>query len=84
VAKEKCASALRWWERLGQAKIAVKVDNDEHMHTIERVAQSEGLVTCIIRDAGHTQIAPGSKTVLAIGPAPDHVLKAITGKLKLL
>ena len=31
-------------------------------------ARSFGLETCLIRDAGRTQIAPGSKTVLGVGP----------------
>ena len=31
-------------------------------------ATSLGLNTHIVRDAGRTQIAPGSKTVLCIGP----------------
>ena len=30
--------------------------------------RSLGLETCLIRDAGRTQIAPGSKTVLGVGP----------------
>ncbi|CAF4618789.1 unnamed protein product, partial [Rotaria magnacalcarata] len=31
-------------------------------------AKRKGLTTCLIRDAGRTQIEPGSKTVLGIGP----------------
>jgi len=38
----------------------------------------------IVEDAGRTQIAAGSQTVLAIGPAPVKVLEEITGHLKLL
>ena len=45
---------------------------------------SIGLVAYIVEAAGRTQIAAGSKTVLAIGPAPDSVLKKLTGHLKLL
>lgn len=35
-------------------------------------------------DAGRTQIAAGSLTVLAIGPAPVKEVDAVTGHLKLL
>lgn len=35
-------------------------------------------------DAGRTQIAAGSRTVLAIGPAPVKEVDHITGHLKLL
>ena len=39
-----------------------------------------GLVTYIVADAGRTQIAAGSQTVLAIGPATAKLLEYITGK----
>jgi PTH2 family peptidyl-tRNA hydrolase len=38
----------------------------------------------MVADAGRTQIAAGSRTVLAIGPAPNAALNEITGHLKLL
>lgn len=67
-----------------QAKVAVKVDNDEALFELARMAQLKGLVTYIVEDAGRTQIAAGSKTVLAIGPAPVSVFEGLTGHLKLL
>ena len=33
-----------------------------------------GLEVCLIRDAGRTQIAPGSKTVLGVGPGNFLIL----------
>jgi peptidyl-tRNA hydrolase, PTH2 family len=38
----------------------------------------------VIADAGRTQIASGSLTVLGIGPAPKGVVDGVTGQLKLL
>ena len=35
---------------------------------LARKGRSIGLEVCLIRDAGRTQIAPGSKTVLGVGP----------------
>ena len=37
-----------------------------------------------VEDAGRTQIAAGSQTVLAIGPAPVKIIDQITSHLKLL
>ena len=46
-------------------------------------AMSIGVNAAIIHDAGRTQIAAGSATVLGLGPAPKAVLDQITGDLKL-
>jgi PTH2 family peptidyl-tRNA hydrolase len=47
-------------------------------------ATAAGLPNYIVCDAGRTQIAAGSQTVLAVGPAPKSVVDQITGHLKLL
>ena len=67
-----------------QAKIAVKVENDVALFELQNKARMAGLVTYIVEDAGRTQIAAGSKTVLAIGPAPVQAFEEITKHLKLL
>ena len=38
----------------------------------------------IVEDAGRTQVAAGSCTVIAIGPAPESAVNAVTGALRLL
>lgn len=49
-----------------------------------RRAKTSGLNACLIADAGRTQIAAGSKTVLAIGPDEIQKIDGLTGNLKLL
>lgn len=51
---------------------------------LARRAERAGLPVFMVADAGRTQVAPGSKTVLAVGPAPRSALDAITGDLRLL
>lgn len=75
---------LRRWERQGQAKIALQVQGEDELDTLQATAISLGLVAEVIADAGRTQIASGSHTVLGIGPAPKSVVDQVTGHLKLL
>ncbi|XP_045771006.1 peptidyl-tRNA hydrolase 2, mitochondrial-like [Maniola jurtina] len=75
---------LRSWQMTGQAKIALKTDSVDEIKQIADNAKKMGLVTSLIRDAGRTQIAPNSITVLGVGPAPKDVIDKVTGHLKLL
>jgi len=50
---------------------------------LQAQAMSIGLAAHSIRDAGRTQIAAGSRTVLAVGPGPVSIVDSVTGKLKL-
>lgn len=68
------------WEARNQVKIALKVESEELMDAVEAYARERGLVTYIVTDAGRTQVAPGSRTVLGIGPAPTAEIDAVTGR----
>lgn len=74
---------LTKWEECGQPKVVVKADDEEMLFQLEKHARSVGLVTSIIRDAGRTQIASGSRTVLGVGPGPVEIIDKVTGHLKL-
>ncbi|KAK4555612.1 hypothetical protein LTR86_007365 [Recurvomyces mirabilis] len=75
---------LRQWERMGQAKVAVKVESEEDMLMLQAQAISLGLCAQVIHDAGRTQIASGSATVLGVGPGPKSEVDKVTSHLKLL
>ena len=51
--------------------------------TVLALAKSLELPNSIIADAGRTQIDPGSKTVVAVGPGPEKLVDQVTGKLGL-
>ena len=69
----------KFW-RGGSAKIALKCPSEEMMMKINAAAREAKLVTYVVCDAGRTQIAAGSKTVCAIGPAPVSAIDKITGR----
>lgn len=68
---------------IGGTKIAVKIDSEEELLELDRLAKANGVISSIVRDAGQTQVSPGTRTVIAIGPAPKSILEKITGHLKL-
>lgn len=68
---------------VGQAKIAVKISSEQELIELARKARASGIVVSIVRDAGRTQVESGTKTIVALGPAPKSALDSITGHLKL-
>ncbi len=72
------------WYREGQKKVVVKCEDLEHMEFLKKMAENEDLTTCLVRDAGMTEIEPGTVTCLGIGPGPNNLMDKITGDLSLL
>ena len=78
------ADALTAWDAEGEPTIVLKVRDHEQLQRLLQMADIKGLVTARIADAGRTEVAPGTVTVGAIGPAPVTVIDEITGALSLL
>ena len=74
----------RAWMREGQKKVAVKVTSEEELLELRRQAVNHSLTFALIRDAGMTELPPGTITVLGIGPGKAEVVDEVTGELKLL
>eukprot|EP01083_Nonionella_stella_P183577 663876_1 len=79
-----CPGGVKAWERTGCAKVAVKCPTEEEMDELYAKALSLGIPCYFVEDAGRTQIAPGSRTVLGLGPAPVALFEGITSHLKLM
>jgi len=69
---------------MGQAKVALQIKSEEELETLQAQALSLGLCAQVVHDAGRTQIASGSATVLGVGPGPKSEVDKVTGHLKLL
>ena len=83
-AGEKKPMYLEKWLASGQKKVCVKGTDAAHLLDLQTSADSGGILTTLVHDAGHTQIPSGSLTVLALGPHVNDILDDITGELKLL
>ncbi len=75
---------LNMWLASGQPKVVVKVNTEEELLSIAATSSEQGLVSCLIRDAGKTQLEPCTTTVLGIGPGKKRDIDFVTSHLKLL
>lgn len=78
---------LRWlnqWFASGQAKIVVRTPSLQGLLLVRSKAEALNLPVAEVDDSGLTQLPPGTKTCLAIGPAPSNLVDQVTGDMKLL
>ena len=73
----------RAWKRANQKKVVLEAADEAALHRLKHTADTQGLPTALIRDAGHTQLAPGTVTTLGIGPADEEAIDRVTGDLSL-
>ncbi|MCJ7450269.1 MAG: peptidyl-tRNA hydrolase Pth2 [Candidatus Nanohaloarchaeota archaeon QJJ-9] len=74
-------SMVEEWISQGQKKVVLEVEGLEKLMDLYKRAQREGFPSFIVKDAGETELEPGTKTCIGIGPAPDSNLDKITGEL---
>ncbi|MEK6978634.1 MAG: peptidyl-tRNA hydrolase Pth2 [Candidatus Micrarchaeota archaeon] len=84
IVRKKFPEIANEWEQEGQKKIVLKVDGEAELLEQFKLAKSAGIPCELIRDAGHTQVEPGTITCIGIGPWNEKKLDELFGKLKLL
>jgi PTH2 family peptidyl-tRNA hydrolase len=77
------ARTRKKWKGEGQKKVVLKGEGERALFELADVAEREGLPHAIVRDAGHTQLEPGTVTALAVGPGEERVVDRVTGNLPL-
>jgi PTH2 family peptidyl-tRNA hydrolase len=79
-------SKVTWkqWKNSGQKKVVLKIDNIDIIKDIIIQLEKEKIDYFLVKDAGLTQLTPGTITALGIGPARSSQIDEITGDLKLL
>ena len=74
---------LEKWLSDGAKKVVLKVKNYEELLFYYDMAKKEGLNSVLIKDAGLTELEPGTVTCVGIGPDTEEKINKITGKLPL-
>ena len=75
--------AGREWMGDGQKKVVLCAHSESELFELAERADIDGLPHALVRDAGHTQLEPGTTTALAVGPAADDRVDGVTGDLSL-
>jgi len=71
------------WERQGEKKVILAAGENK-LQDLLRQAQRNKIPAHIVKDAGRTEIKPGTITALGLGPEKDSKIDTITGSLKLI
>jgi PTH2 family peptidyl-tRNA hydrolase len=71
------------WHAEGQKKVVLKAEKEADLFRLKLEAERMGLTTALIADAGHTELPPGTITVLGVGPGRDSDVDKVTGALPL-
>ncbi len=71
------------WLSEGQMKVVVKIDSEKAL--LELFENLKNQFPCaLIKDAGRTQIEPGTITCMGIGPVEESKIDKYTSNLKLM
>ncbi|MCL5679792.1 MAG: peptidyl-tRNA hydrolase Pth2 [Candidatus Marsarchaeota archaeon] len=74
----------REWLDTGEKKIVLKVSDEDSLVKLYNAFKFKKVPCALVTDAGLTEIPPGSKTALGIGPWKSEEIDIFTRQLKLL
>lgn len=83
-AKRENREVWKKWRNGNSKKIALRIESlDELLELYNNTLQLK--ISCaLIKDAGLTELPPGTTTALGIGPDKSEVIDKITGQLQLI
>ncbi|KAL5243065.1 hypothetical protein ACI65C_010475 [Semiaphis heraclei] len=70
------------WESNNKPVDIFKIADEKTMLEFQQLAIAKGFTTYVVVDAGRTQVAPRSKTVMAIGPVESEEINLFTQSLE--
>ncbi|MDE1869287.1 MAG: peptidyl-tRNA hydrolase Pth2 [Candidatus Micrarchaeota archaeon] len=72
------------WLKTGEKKIVLKVSDEDSLVKLYKAFEYKKIPAALVTDAGLTEIPPGSKTALGVGPWKGSEIDQFTKPLKLL
>lgn len=71
------------WDNQGMKKIVVS-SGDRRLEDLYEECKRKSIPAYLVKDAGMTEVKPGTVTALGIGPAESDKIDTVTGELKLI
>ncbi|CAD7925131.1 unnamed protein product [Amoebophrya sp. A120] len=72
------------WQITGEKIVVCECADEQAFAELKRKAQECNVLYASCVDAGRTEVAPESETVVGFGPAPEEIVNQVTGRLALL
>jgi len=72
---------IKNWTNEGAKKIVLQISSEKDLLKLVDLCVRAGLKHALIKDAGETELQPGTITALGIGPDAEEKIDKITGKL---
>ena len=82
--EKKDSAIVKEWLDAGEKKIVLKVGDEEALTKLYKAFEFKKVPCALVSDAGLTQLPPGTKTALGIGPWKSQEIDIFTKGLKLL
>jgi PTH2 family peptidyl-tRNA hydrolase len=83
-ADEADARIVKYWKNEGQKKIVLSVAGLKELLDIGKKCNALKISSSLIRDAGLTELKPGTISCIGIGPDKEEKINKVTGMLKLV
>ncbi|MGD0729173.1 MAG: peptidyl-tRNA hydrolase Pth2 [Candidatus Micrarchaeaceae archaeon] len=81
--EKKDKAIAKEWLDTGERKIVLKVSDQEALEKLFKAFEFKKIPCALVSDAGLTQLPPGTKTALGIGPWKESEIDFFTKGLKL-
>ncbi len=72
------------WIGKGGKKAVLVAEGRKKLLKLHKEARSQGLPAYLVKDAGRTELEPGTVTCLGVGPGEEKRVDKVTGELELL
>ncbi|WP_287588422.1 peptidyl-tRNA hydrolase Pth2 [Candidatus Borrarchaeum sp.] len=84
VAKRENREIWKKWKNGSSKKVALRVESLEELLELYNNTLQLKVSCALIKDAGLTELPPGTTTALGIGPDKSEIIDKITGQLQLI